>query len=180
MRRYAIAGLLFLFLTSCMAGIEKPVAAVVPQDTNNENGLTNAKSSIEELCKEVLDKTAQKDHNGLIALALTEDELKKYAWPYMELSRPEARMPFEYYWGDLQTRSLATLRDIMAHYAGKKFEFISYRFARETWEYGNGKVHRDTVLTVRNDDGQVGEIKVFGSVFELNGKFKLYSFARRN
>jgi hypothetical protein len=179
MIRFFITALFFLLMTSCMAGVEKTGTPLVPHATDNELGLTNASPSIEKLCKEVLEKIARKDLEGLVALALTEDELKKYAWPYMELSRSGRGMPFEYYWGDLQTRSLSTLNDIMGHYAGKKFEFISYRFERETWEYGAGKVHRDSVLIVRNDDGQVGEIKIFGSVFELNGQFKLYSFARR-
>lgn len=178
--RLSILGLFFFLLTSCATtDMEKPAYGVAPQEMTAEKGLSNAKASIEELCKEVLEKMAQRDIKGMHALTLTEDEMKRYVWPYLELSRPGTNMTFERYWGDIQTRSHGSFRDMYDHYGGKKFEFVSYEFKRETWELGSGKVHRDSLLTVRNDDGSVGEIRVFGSVFELNGKFKLYSFALR-
>jgi len=176
MRRYAIAGLLFLFLTSCMAGIEKPVAPVVPQDTNKENGLTNARSSIEELCKEVLAGIAGKDRKLLETMALTEDELKRYIWPYSEWSKPEVRMPFEFYRGDLHQKSSFALSGVLAKYGGIKFEFVSARFAKDILTYQNARVHNGARITVRDEQGRVGEIKMFGSVFELNGQYKIFSY----
>jgi hypothetical protein len=175
-----ILGLLFLVLTSCATtDMEKPAAGVAPQEMKAEEGLTNAKASIEDLCKEVLERMAQRDIKGMHALALTEDEMRKHVWPYLELSRPGTNMTFERYWGDIQARSHGSFRDMYDHYGGKKFEFISYEFKKETWSLGSGKVHRDSLLTVRNEDGETGEVRVFGSVFELNGKFKFYSFALR-
>lgn len=156
--------------------VVEPAAPVVPQDTNDERGLTYASSSIDELCKEVLERVAQKDLKLLEAMALTEDEFKSYVWPYSEWSRPEVRMPFEYYWGLLHQRSSSELRGTLAKYGGEKFELISVRFAKETMEYQDAKVYRDPRLTVRDEEGREREMEMFGAIIELNGNYKIFSY----
>lgn len=175
-KRLSLAGLLLLLLTSCLAGVDKPLAPVVPQDMQNEQGLANARPSIDALCKEVLEKIALKDAKSLEALALSADEFKRYYWPYSRWSRPEVRMPFEFFWGDLHQKSSFALAGVLATYGGKKLDFIRIRFSEEPVAYQNAKVHSGALLTVRNEEGEEGEVKMFGAVFELNSNYKIFSY----
>jgi hypothetical protein len=169
----------FLFI-ACVAAVDKPDANVVPQDKNSEHSLSNARSSIDELCKDVLKLIAKNDMKALKALALTEEEFKQYYWPYSDWSRPEVRMPFEFYWGDLHQKSSWHLRSMLQAYGGEKFEFIRVDFKGETMEFGNAKAHRDSRLIVKNEAGKEVWIEAFGSVFEMNGQYKVFSFIRRD
>lgn len=168
----------FLFLmASCTGGIQKPLSAVAaPESSNSKTLLINARSSMDELCREVLKNVALKDRKALEALALTEDEIKRYVWPYDKHSRPEVNMPFEYWWGDLHKRSSFRLTQTLQKFGGKKFALISIRFAEEPMQYNEGIVHRDTRLSVRDEEGQEWEVEMFGSVFELNGQYKVFSY----
>ncbi len=174
--------LLVFLLTSCAVRVEKtiaqeqPVQPEIPDAQLNEMGLADAASSIDELCKEVLERVAQEDIKSLEAMALTEDEFRRFYWPYSEWSRPEVRMPFEYYWGDLHQRSSSALKGVLARHGGKKLEFISVRFSKEAMQYQDAKVHRHPKLTVKDEEGQQQELEIFGSIFELNGNYKIFSY----
>ncbi len=175
-KHLSLAGLLFFLLTSCMAGVDKPLTPVAPQDMQEEQGLVNARPSIDELCKEVLEKVAHKDVKTLEALALSADEFKRYYWPYSRWSRPEVRMPFEFFWGDLHQKSSFALAGLLVKYGGKPLEFVNVRFSEEPVAYQDARVHGEPVLTVRDEEGKEGEVKMFGAVFELNGAYKVFSY----
>jgi hypothetical protein len=112
----------------------------------------------------------------LEALALTEDEIKRYVWPYEKHSRPEVNMPFDFWWGELRKKSSFRLTQTLQKFGGKKFELTSVRFAEEAMQYNNATVHRDSRITVRNEEGQESVVEMFGSVFELNGQYKIFSY----
>lgn len=177
--RGAVAGLaVMFFLASCTTAMEKQTTFVPAEDVS-EKDLVNAQPSVDELCKYVLEKVEQNDIKSLEALAVSEDEVKRHIWPYSEWSRPERRMTFEFYWGDLHQKSIYALHKTMLNYGGKKFEYLNYRLAEDPMTYQDGKIYKDAWIQVRNDDGREGEIKIFGSVFELNGKYKIFSFVRK-
>jgi hypothetical protein len=171
-----LLGLLFYLLTSCMAGIDKTPDSPLPQKTLLQEGLAPASSSIDELCEEFLSRLAQKDGDELVALALTEAEFKKYYWPHTEWSRPEVRMPFEFYWGNHHQKSVVALNNMLAAFGGKQLNFMRVRFTKDTAYYHDAKVHVAPLLTVRDEEGKEWDLKFFGAVFELNGKYKIFSF----
>ena len=73
-------------------------------------------------------------------------------------------------------RNLAGLQKTMG-YAGRRLQFVSIRLADGLQEYDGFRMHRDVRLTVRDSDGKEFEVKLFGSILEAGGKFKIYSFA---
>jgi hypothetical protein len=174
--------LLFLLLTSCADQGLTNVEPLLDVTSDAEKGLTNARRSIEELCNEILERIAKNDIKSLEAMALTEDEFKRYYWPLSEWSRPEVRMPFEYYWGDLRQKSNNSLRRMLASLGGKKFEFVHAYFGKETMEFTDAKVniYRDSHLIVDNEQGEEQEIEVFGSIIEVNGQYKIFSYIYKN
>ncbi|MFZ5906455.1 MAG: hypothetical protein ACOYVJ_03465 [Nitrospirota bacterium] len=176
MSRQVIAGLLLILLVSCATGGEMPGISGLPEDAHPGNGLSNTRASVDELCREVLALVAQKNRNALEALALTEDEVKEYIWPYDEHSRPEVNMPFAFWWGDLHKRSSFRLTQTLQKFGGKKFELVSVRFGEDSMHYHNAIVHRDTRLTVRDEEGREWDVELFGSIVELNGQYKIFSY----
>ncbi len=138
--------------------------------------LINAKSSIEAVANSVLKAVTRKDVKSLETLYLTKDEFKRYIWPEIPWSRPERNMPFDYYWGDLNQKSSWALKRVLVRHGGKKYELIRVYFAKGVREYKNFRLYRDTRLIVRDETGKKKELNIFGSIVELNGKFKILSY----
>lgn len=179
---FFILSLLSVVILSCAGMAAKPVVQEQPAPNKiadaqvNAKSLGNASSSVDELCKEVLAKLAQNDIKALEAMALTEDEFKKYYWPHSEWSRPEVRMPFEYFWSDLNQKSSNALKGTLARFGGKNLQMVGIRFAKETMQYQEARVYRNPTLTVRDEEGQEQEVQLFGGIFELNGDYKIYTY----
>jgi hypothetical protein len=159
-----------------MANMDQPVSPVATLDTHHEEGLSNTSSSVDELCKKFLDGLAKKDSKALVSLALTQEEFKTYYWPYTEWSRPEVKMPFDFYWGNHHQKSVVALSNMLAASGGKQLDFLSVHFTKETVAYQDAKVHVAPLLTVRDEEGKEWDLKFFGAVFELYDKYKIFSF----
>ncbi|NWF75052.1 MAG: hypothetical protein HXY53_00520 [Nitrospirae bacterium] len=141
--------------------------------------LFNSKSSVEELSNSVLEALMKKDIKVLENLAMTRDEFYKYIWPEIPWSRPKTNMPFEYYWKDLHQKSSTSLRWILSEYGGQKFEFIKIYFAKDKRQYKKLNIYRDSRLIVEDEKGKQKEIELFGSIVELNGRYKILSYIYR-
>ena len=153
-----------LALAGCAAS-EAPVA------------LSRTFDSPEALARTVLAALAERDESTLAALPLTAVEFRTIVWPELPASRPEVNLPVEYAWGDLHTKSQAYLASTFGDFAGRRLELVAVEFAGDTTAYRTFTVHRDTVLTVRAEGaGALERVRLFGSVLERDGRFKLFSF----
>jgi hypothetical protein len=124
----------------------------------------------------VLAATERRDAGTLRALALSEQEFREHVWPELPASRPERNLPFSYVWGDLHQKSEASLNETLARVGGQKLALSAVTFSGETTRYGGFVVHRETVLRVRDGDGRVREMRLFGSAFEKDGAWKVFSY----
>jgi uncharacterized protein YrzB (UPF0473 family) len=52
------------------------------------------------------------------------------------------------------------------------------RFASGTEPFDSYVVHKETVLTLVDEDGVEHTERLFGSILEIDGQFKIYSFVR--
>jgi hypothetical protein len=50
------------------------------------------------------------------------------------------------------------------------------QFAKGTDAYKTYKVHKEAHLIVKGEKGVQQEVRLFGSVLEMSGQFKLFSF----
>ena len=132
--------------------------------------------SPEQVAAAVLDALAAHDVERLAALALDETEFRTVVWPELPSSRPERGLPFEYAWGDLHQKSSNALRRLVARAAGRRYDLLAVEFDGESTAYDTCTVHRDSRLVVRGEDGTEEELRLFGSVLERRGEFKLFSF----
>jgi hypothetical protein len=153
-----------LLLTTCALGCGRPAP------------LPHSQGSPEELARAVLVAIERRDVEALSNLALNEDEFREHVWPELPASRPERNLPLSYVWGDLRQKTNAALGQTLARHGGRKYELRAVRFTGEATEYSSYRVMRKSEVTVREPQGGEQTLRVFGSVIEKGGRFKVFSY----
>ncbi len=116
------------------------------------------------------------DLSRLRQLALTENEFHVLVWPKLPASRPERNVPWDYAWNDLATKSDANLRARLSGWQDRGYTVVSVAFTGGVTDYGSFRVHRETVLTLRDGQGNVSNGRLLGSMIEQAGRFKVFSY----
>lgn len=138
--------------------------------------LSQTFDSPEALARAVLTALANEDQAALLALPVSAAEFRAIVWPELPSSRPEVNLPVTYAWSDLDTKSRGHLGTTMNRWGGARLALVGVEFRGETTAYPTFSVHRDSVLTVRTSDGATERVRLFGSVLERDGRFKLFSY----
>jgi hypothetical protein len=138
--------------------------------------LEDAQDSPEALAGAVLQAFANGDRSALERLALSESEFRDHVWPALPAARPERNLPFSYVWGDLRQKSGHSLQRSLAEHGGRRYTLTSVRFEGGTTQYGSYRVHRDTVLRVRDERGAEADVRLAGSMLEEDGGWKIFSY----
>jgi hypothetical protein len=138
--------------------------------------LSHTLDSPEAVAGAVLSGLQQRDLNGLSALALTEQEFRELVWPKLPTSRPERNVPWDYVWKDLHSKSRLQLQARLNEFRDRGYQVVSIRFTGETTDYDTFRVHRASALTLRDRDGHDSTARLFGSVVEQGGRFKVFSY----
>ena len=136
----------------------------------------NLQPTPEALAREVLVAIAQRQPERLRALALNEDEFEHRVWRGLPAARPERNLPWSYVWMDLRQKSDATLDRTLRRYAGQQFTVASIRFEGGATDHGDFRVHRETVLEVRDSAGSSLDLRVLGSMIEADTGWKVFSY----
>jgi hypothetical protein len=131
--------------------------------------------SIEALARSVLDAFEARDVERLAALAIDEREFHAVVWPDLPASRPERNLDADFVWTDLRVRSSAARHRALLVHGGRRYELVRVRVAGATTQHRHYLVHRKTVLEVRHAGGGE-EVRLFGSVLEQDGRFKVFSY----
>ncbi|MEZ5318663.1 MAG: hypothetical protein R2752_14785 [Vicinamibacterales bacterium] len=119
---------------------------------------------------------ATRDVTTLEALAVSEDEFMDTVWPALPTSRPEFGMPPDYVWSDTHTKSRGYLGQALEDYGGQPMTVERVRFLGATTDYGTFRIHAKTVVSVRHADGRTEDLRLFGSLLEAGGQWKVYSY----
>jgi len=136
--------------------------------------LAHAAASPEMLSRDFLAALAISDVPALKRARITKDEFTWYVWPEL----PASRLPnvtSEFAWSQATLNSLSGLGGLLNQYSGRRFEFVRIRFAGGARDHSSYRVHYDSRLTVRDESGEEFEVKLFGSMLEMDGRFKLFS-----
>lgn len=132
--------------------------------------------SPEAVARAVITGMAAGDFGGLKHLAITEAEFRDLVWPRLPASRPERNLPLEYVWNDLAAKSDANLRARLGGWQDRGFSLVSLSFKGGTEDYGTFKVHRETVLILKDREAREQTGRLFGSILEYKGRFKVFSY----
>ena len=163
-RRSGGGAVFAVLLTLALAGCDAPPP------------LANTRPSAEALAAAVLDALADGDADRLAGLALNGQEFRDVVWPELPASRPERGVPVSYAWGDLRQKSSNALRRLVARWGGHRFTLLDVAYDGETTDYGAFRVHRETRLRVRDENGQEIEMHFYGSTLVRGDEHKVFSF----
>lgn len=141
-----------------------------------EAPLSNSHETPEALAAAVLRAFEARDLDELHKLALNKQEFAEHVWPELPAARPERNLSVNFVWGDLSQKSNITLRDLLVANGGRKYELIAVRFLGKTTPYVSYRVHRESELTVKDAEGNRRDIRLFGSMLEKNGRYKVFSY----
>lgn len=144
--------------------------------TSTSPSLANTLESPEAVARAVVRGLADRDLGALRSLAVTEAEFRDLIWPKLPASRPERNLPLDYVWKDLAAKSDANLRARLAGWQDRGFAVVFLEFKGGTEDYGTFSVHRETVLLLRDREGKEETGRLFGSIIEHKGRFKVFSY----
>jgi hypothetical protein len=133
-------------------------------------------ASPEAVAEAVLERLARADLDGLRALAVSEPEFRARVWPDLPASRPERNLSVDYVWTDFRQQSERHLRQMLARQGGERWRLRSVGFKGETTAYRTFCIRRKTVLVVENEQGEKQTLRLFGSLLQQHGRFKVFSY----
>ena len=151
---------------------ETEATAVVPERVAD---LANTQDALFAFARALLDRIEADDLEGLMALRVSEAEFYWLVWPKLPSSQPERNLSWDYVWRDLDQKSRNSARRTIERQAGRRYELMRIEFEDETTDYGTYLVHRDARVVVQNEAGAILRLDLFGSVIEMNGRFKAFS-----
>jgi hypothetical protein len=125
----------------------------------------------------VVDGMSRKDVAELSRLAVTEDEFRDLVWPRQPGSRPERNLPWTYVWRDLAAKSRGQLLARVSEWPAQgRLTVEQVTFDGETTDYDTYRVFRASRLTLRDATGRLITARIFGSIIEQRGRFKVFSY----
>lgn len=152
-------------------------AAPDPAPPRKAGRLSSAFHSDRALAETALLALKERDADLLASLRVTEREYREVLFPEFPASKPPRTIPVDFHWFHLDARSRAGIEDALGELGGEDFELIEVVATRGVDQYATFKIHNKVELKVRRKrDGQVAQIKVFGSVVEVDGEFKILGF----
>jgi len=160
---------LTLFLCALCAGVIATACGSPPP-------LAHASPSAEGLAVAVLQALEARDADALERLALSEGEFREHVWPSLPAARPERNLPFGYVWGDLHQKSRQGLAALLAGHGGAHYRFVRLCALEGTTQYDQFVVHRAMEVTVEDGVGNQIPLRLFGSMLEKDGTYKVFSF----
>jgi predicted trehalose synthase len=138
--------------------------------------LTGTLTSPEALAAAVLDGLVRKDRPALERLALTGQEFAAHVWPALPAARPERNLTAQYVWGDLSAKSRMHLANHLSRTLPAGARITAIDFEGESSHYGRVTVRRDSVITLADAEGRSSKVRLFGSMIEHAGRYKVFSY----
>jgi hypothetical protein len=137
-------------------------------------GLDGA-ASRELLVKRFFTALETRDANAMHALAVTRAEYAWLVFPGSTLSAPPYNQPPDIAWLLLQAHSNTGMARVLERDGGGRVRYLEHACAKVEVD-GTARVHSSCTVRVFAD-GQYLNRRLFGSIVEHNGRFKLLSFA---
>jgi hypothetical protein len=137
--------------------------------------LQHAESSSEALAAAFLARLHSGEPAALQELRLTQDEFCTFVFPELPAARLP-NVPCDFVWSQATLKSDAGLSRTLAVHRGRSYTLQAVRFRGEPTRYPSYTVHNEAVLTVKDERGDAAELRLFGSVLEMDGQYKLFSF----
>ena len=158
--------LLLIVLVAGVAGCSAAPASIV---------FTPGYESKDAAVTAFLQALAARDAGTLSQQVVNQSEFLKHIWPALPASRPDVGMPADRAWADQAQRNAGYLAQLLSEHGGRRYELVAASFESASTAYGAFTIHPKTTLDIRDEAG-VREVRLFGSMIESGGRWKIYSF----
>jgi hypothetical protein len=138
--------------------------------------LEGTQESVFALAGAILAAIEADEFDALMSLRVSEAEFYHLVWPQLPSARPERNLSWDYVWRDLDQKSRNSARRTLQRHEGRPYRLIRVEFAGETTDYETYRVHRDARVVVEDASGEIRALDLFGSVIEMGGRYKAFSF----
>ena len=139
--------------------------------------LNGGLSSPRELVQAVVRALDARDLPALERLGVSEQEFRQVVWPQQPAARPERNIPWDYAWRSLAAKSRHQLRARLNEWSNSDTgALVGVDFTGETTDYGTYRVHRRSAVVLRCPDGTLATVRIFGSMIEQGGRYKVFSY----
>jgi hypothetical protein len=118
----------------------------------------------------------EKDEELLNSLRVTEREYKEILFP--EFPAAAGNAPPEFHWFLTNTHSRAGIENALGTWGGEDFELVDVVVTQGTTDYRTFRILNKVELKVKDRKGgpEIRQLRIFGSVVELKGQYKILSF----
>ncbi|MEI6126532.1 MAG: hypothetical protein WCQ99_08280 [Pseudomonadota bacterium] len=166
-RLHALAWFFALLMTlSC---------SVIPAEKKNPPPGWSA--SVEEAAGRVLGSLQGKDETMLEAMCINEQEYKSIIWPQLPVSRiPQWETHSDFVWKQHRLRSASGMQKLLSTHGGRKYDLAAVVFKDQPEDHATYKIYLKAMATVTDETGARHDLPLCGSVVELNGFYKIFSY----
>lgn len=147
-------------------------------DLTEVTALSGGAASIDALTRTVLSAVAARDTAALAALAITRAEFAWLVFPdHLYRSAPYELDP-ALFWSQIQQGSSKGARQLLEHYGGRNLALQGVACSRDTLQVSGAalRIWSGCQVDYRVDDDKVRG-RIFGSIVEQGGSFKLLSYS---
>lgn len=139
----------------------------------------DAPRSIEELMTRFAKAVEASSAGALLALTVDQAEFAYLYFPTSIYARPPYAQPPAVNWLLLEQNSLKGMARLLRVYGGRSLRVEGHRCASDPLVEGRNRIHEQCVLRIRARDGGREDVRLFGSILERDGRFRLMSLANR-
>jgi len=147
-----------------------------PAVTSLDDGAARSRDT---LVARVVEAVADSNAAALHALTLNAAEFGHLYFPTSIYSREPYAQPPEVTWLLLSQNSLKGLVILLREYGGQSLAVAGHSCGGEPKVEGLNRIHERCTVRIRGADGRVEEVRLFGSIIEREGRFKLMSLSNR-
>jgi hypothetical protein len=138
-----------------------------------------AAGSRDALVARVMEAVADSNAAALHALTMNAAEFGQLYFPTSIYSREPYAQPPEVTWLLMSQNSRKGLVRLLREYGGQSLVVAGYSCDGEPKVQGSNRIHELCRVRIRGADGRVEEVRLFGSIIERGGRFKLMSLSNR-
>lgn len=139
----------------------------------------DAARSIEELVDRFVTAVRDSSTARLVAITLSEAEFAYLYFPTSIYARSPYAQPPAVNWLLMEQNSLKGRDRLLREYGGRSIAVEGYDCVVQPLVEGSNRIHERCTLRLNIAGGSVANVRLFGSILERDGKFKLMSLANR-
>lgn len=139
--------------------------------------LSRASDSRESLVQRFANALAEADSTDLAAMSMSIEEFAWLYYPESEFTRPPYELSPEHVFLLIDQNSRKGLVRMLRRSVGTTVEYAGHACMPEPKQRAHDRLWEGCTVRFRNADGSEESLKLFGDIWERDGRFKLVSYA---